>query len=89
MDRKMIKEHLENCKQTKDVDFDVSYEYNGNGEIQFVIDVVVNNYERSWSIRKTIKNIRLFLKKMEKVYLSIAENNRLFQKNACDSEFED
>ena len=85
----MIKEHLENCKQTKDVDFDVSYEYNGNGEIQFVIDVVVNNYERSWSIRKTIKNIRLFLKKMEKVYLSIAENNRLFQKNAGDSELED
>ena len=72
----------------KDLDFDVSYEYNGNGHIQYVIDVVVNNYEKQWTIRKTMKNIRLFLKKMEKIYPDITERNQVFHK-ADDTEMEE
>ena len=42
--------------------FDVSYQLNGNGDMEFVIDVRVDDSE--WMVRKSIQNIKLLLSKL-------------------------
>jgi hypothetical protein len=59
LDRQSALSHVQLCCETKTIGFDVSYEYNGRGEIQFIVDV--NLDDQGWTIRKTEGNIIHFL----------------------------
>lgn len=59
LDRLSAQSHVQLCYESKTIIFDVSYEYNGKGEIQFVVDV--NLDDQGWTIRKTEANIIHFL----------------------------
>lgn len=63
IDKNSVKTHLLICSEAKSIYFDVSYEYNGNGEIQFVIDCFIDDQE--WTIQKTVQNVKHFLKKID------------------------
>ena len=51
------------CSENKYAHFDVSYQYNGIGEIQFVIDVSIE--ENDWMVRKNVQNVRYLLNKLK------------------------
>ena len=62
VDKPALKTHVKTCTPDKDFHADVSYEYNVNGEIQFIVDVEVG--EQEWTVRKTLQNIKYFLRKI-------------------------
>lgn len=62
VDKNSAMPHIKSCSESKSITFDVSYEYNGNGQIQFVIDALLD--DQGWTVKKTIPSIKHFLKKM-------------------------
>lgn len=78
IDKSLIRNHVKVCFESKTIEFDVSYQYNCNGEMEFVIDIRVD--EAEWTVRKSIQSIRLMLTKMKvesKLFKDMSANDDL------------